>query len=122
MGWRHQLLHRDAAGYHPGEVELAARCLALPGIRSLDERIFGQRLAFALRRIAWPDNRRIDELVHALRWHEQLRVLELDDDGVARQDVGDLHREHVRAALLQQRGALALALCRLEFTRGLFRS
>jgi hypothetical protein len=65
-----QVLHRNTAGYHSGEVELTTRQLALPGIWSLDERVFRQRLAFALRRIPWPNDGRIDEFVHTVSWYE----------------------------------------------------
>ena len=68
------------------------------------------------------DHGRVHELVHAVRRHEQLRVLELDGDGVAGQHVGDVHREDVGAALLQQRRALALALRGLELRASLSRA
>jgi hypothetical protein len=42
--------------------------------------------------------------------HQQLAVAQFHLHVVARQDVGDVHLEHVRQVLLEQRGGLALAL------------
>ena len=119
MGGGRKLLNRDAGRQHACKVEFAAWRFALVRIRSLDEFVFRRSLAFALFGIPRSDHRRIDEFVHAVRGNEQLGVLELDDDGVARQDVGQLHREHVGPALFQQRRVLALALGRFECTRRL---
>ncbi len=115
-----ELLDRHAGRQHAGQVELAARRFALVRVRSLDELVCrAQRLALALFGVARSDDRRVDEFVDAVGRHEQLGVLELDDDRVARQHVGQLHREHVGTTLFQQRRALALALGGFEFTCGL---
>ena len=66
-----------------------------------------------------PDNSRVHELVRAFGRYEQLGVLELDGDRVAGKHVGDVHREHVGAAFLQQRCALPIALCFFELARRL---
>ena len=60
-------------------------------------------------RVARPDDGRVDELVDRLVGDQHLGVVHLHRDAVARHDVGDAHREHVRALLLEQRRALPLA-------------
>jgi hypothetical protein len=95
-------------------MELAEWLLALAGIRRLDERVFGRRLALCLLGVPRTDYGRVEELVHALCRYKQFRILELDRDGVARKHVGDIHREDIGAALLQKRRALAFALRGLE--------
>ena len=117
MGRGVELLNRHGGRQHACQVELAARRFVLMRVGSLDEPILRGRPVFALFGVPRSNDRRVDEFVHAVGRDEQLGVLELDDDGVARQDVGQLHREHVGAALFQQRGVLALALGRVEFTR-----
>jgi hypothetical protein len=51
-----------------------------------------------------------DELVAPFGGRHQLGVAQLDQDVVARQDVGHVHLEHVGPLLLEQRAGLAFAL------------
>src|SRR5688572_31256624 len=87
---------------------------ALTRVWALDELVFRLRATLALLRVSRSDDSRIDELVHAIGRDEQLGVFELDENRVAGQHVGDVHREHVRTALLEQRRALPLFLGGLE--------
>ncbi len=60
--------------------------------------------------VARPDHRRKHELVVARLRHQEFGVAQLHLDVVARQDVGDVHLEHVGQVLLEQRGGLAFLL------------
>ena len=110
MRGRREILDRHASRELAGQMKRAPRRVAVVRVRRPDETIFLAHLRLRLRRVARADHRGIDELVDAVRRHEQLGVCHFDGDGVARHHVRDVHREHVGAVLLEQRRALAFAL------------
>ncbi len=93
---------------HRGERENGVRDFSCVKVR---HRRHGPRAA-VLRRaaIARPDHGGEHELVAPFGRHQALRVAQLHVHLVAGQDVRDVHREHVRTILLEQRAGLAARL------------
>ena len=89
-------------------------------VRILNQFILFRRRGLRLGRVARPDDGGKDHFIDAVRRRQQFGVAKFDLDLIARHEVSETHRKHVRPVLLQERRALSFLLGLVEFLFRLF--